>query len=113
MVIIVHKIVKFVIKQFIFYQDFVEFAETHPELRVIQFQSENFHDPAGPELAEGLGLLKNLEKFSIEPRYFTDYRKPKPTDSVNSLSLMVIQLCENCSLLNEIEIGIYYGSKTW
>lgn len=87
-------------------------------MRIVQFQSSCHHDLAGPELAEGLGLFKRLEKFSTDPRYFRDYvthrgalpllRFPSVANRAKEpLNLAVMEMAYNCPLLNEVEIGVF------
>lgn len=92
------------------------FVRNHLDLRVIQLQSNTCHNLAGAELAEGLMVLKRLEKFSVDPRYFRDYVNrwtgaikidPSQQYSVHSpLSLVMVQLSEKTTL-KEVEIGVF------
>ncbi len=95
----------------------MEFVRNHLDLRVIQLQSNTCINLAGSELAEGLMILKRLEKFSIDPRYFRDYINrwtagavkidPSQQYSVHSpLSLVMVQLSEKTTL-KEVEIGVF------
>ena len=85
-------------------------------MRVVQFQSSCYHDLAGPEMAEGLGHFKRLEKFSTDPRYFRDYVTHRNSlsflSNINSrgkepLNLAVIELAKSCPFVNEVEIGVF------
>jgi len=63
---------------------------------------------AGEELVEGLGYLKSLEKFSIDPFNFQSDDRDRPPYSLNDpLNLAIIQLGNSCAFLNELEIGVY------
>ncbi len=77
----------------------------HTKLRVLQLDASNSQRvPAGPELAEGLSCLKQLEKFSIDAGCF------RGCESADSLNLVVAQLAKSCAFLNEIEIGVSVNS---